>query len=56
MSGEGVIGVGVGSSADGSEAAVVIYVDQSVAARPALPQRVDGAPVRIVFTDPFIAR
>ena len=56
MSRPGVIGVGVGTTADGSEAAVVVYVDNMSPAQPALPARADAAPVRIVFTDSFVAR
>jgi hypothetical protein len=51
-----VIGVGVGTTEDGSDAAVIVYVDNSSAARPALPARADAVPVRIVFTDPFVSR
>jgi hypothetical protein len=56
MSRPGVIGVGVGTTEDGSEAAVVVYVDNMSPSRPALPPRADAAPLRIVFTDPFVSR
>jgi len=52
----GVIGVGVGVSDDGSEAAVIVYVDNGSQGRPNLPDRADGARVRIVRTDPFVSR
>jgi hypothetical protein len=52
----GVIGVGVGLSDDGSEAAVVVYVDRGSQGRPNLPERADGARVKVVFTDPFVSR
>jgi hypothetical protein len=52
----GVIGVGVGSSEDGSAAAVVVYVDNTAPGRPNLPNQVDGAQVRVVLTDPFVSR
>jgi hypothetical protein len=52
----GVIGVGVGSSEDGSAAAVVVYVDNTAPGLPNLPDRADGAPVRVVLTDPFVSR
>jgi len=56
MNRPGVLGVGVGLSDDRSEAAVIVYVENSSAARPNLPERADGARVRIVFTDPFVSR
>jgi hypothetical protein len=56
MNRPGVIGVGVGLSDDRSEAAVIVYVDNGSAARPNLPERADGARVRIVLTDPFVSR
>jgi hypothetical protein len=52
----GVIGVGVGASdkAD-DEAAIVIYVDRTSAAKPQFADSIDGVAVRVVYTDPFIA-
>jgi hypothetical protein len=52
----GVIGVGVGTSEDGSEPAVVVYVDNTAPGRPNLPDRADRARVRVAFTDPFVSR
>jgi hypothetical protein len=56
MNRPGVLGVGVGLTDDGSEAAVIVYVDNSSALRPTLPERADGARVKVVFTDPFVSR
>jgi hypothetical protein len=52
---EGVMGVGIGASgrADG-EAAIVIYVNKD-AARPVLPDSIEGIPVNVIVTDQFIA-
>jgi len=52
----GVIGAGVGASdrIDG-EAAIVIYVDRTAAAKPQFADLLDGVAVRVVYTDPFIA-
>ena len=52
----GVIGVGVGLTDDGSEAAVIVYVDNGSQGRPNLPDRADGARIKIVRTDPFVSR
>lgn len=53
----GVMGAGVGLSgrADG-EAAIVIYVNKNSAAKPFLPDNLEGVPVTVVLTDEFIAR
>jgi hypothetical protein len=52
----GVIGAGVGSASDDNlEAAIVIYVDRTSSARPQLLRELDGIPVRVVLTDPFVA-
>jgi Peptidase family S64. len=52
----GVIGAGVGTSADDDqEAAIVVYVDRTGSARPVLSPSLDGVPVRVVLTDPFVA-
>jgi len=51
-----IIGVGVGvHDQDPSRAAIVIYVDSARPARPNLPQTLDGVPVRVVPTEPFVA-
>jgi hypothetical protein len=52
----GVMGAGVGASgrADG-EAAIVIYVNKDSAAKPILPDSIEGIPVVVVLTDQFIA-
>jgi hypothetical protein len=56
MSRPGVLGTGVGASqSDSHAAAIVVYVDQSAAARPQLPAQIDGVPVKVHLTDPFIA-
>ena len=52
----GVIGVGVGASAASDvEAAIVIYVDKTASAKPDFAASLDGIPVRVIVTDPFIA-
>jgi hypothetical protein len=52
----GVIGAGVGSASDENlQAAIVVYVDRTSAARPQLLRDLDGIPVRVVLTDPFVA-
>jgi hypothetical protein len=55
MSKPGVLGVGLGALEDNSQAAVIVYVDETKSAKPQLPERVDDVPVRVIFTDPFIA-
>jgi hypothetical protein len=55
MSKPGVLGVGLGALEDNSQAAVLVYVDKTSSANPQLPERVDNVPVRVIFTDPFIA-
>jgi hypothetical protein len=51
-----IIGVGVGA-ADGhpEQAAVVLFVDSTRPARPRLPETLDGVPVKVVATQPFVA-
>jgi hypothetical protein len=52
----GVIGVGVGGPADNpAEAAVVVYIDQTMGRDPVLPESLDNVKVRIVRTEPFRA-
>jgi len=55
MSKPGVLGVGLGALEDNSQAAVIVYVDKTSSAKPQLPERADDVPVRVIFTDPFIA-
>jgi hypothetical protein len=55
MSGPAVLGVGLGAREDNSQPAVVVYVDKTSQATPQLPDQVDGVPVRVIMTDPFIA-
>jgi hypothetical protein len=56
MSQPGVIGVGLGvSEVDNSQAAIVVYVDNTSSAKPQLVQETDGIHVNVVLTDPFIA-
>ena len=52
----GVIGAGVGMSGrvDG-EAAIIIYVNKEAGQRPILPDNIEGIPVNVILTDPFIA-
>src|SRR5829696_5047175 len=52
-----VMGVGVGASdrADG-EAAIIVYVNKDSAARPFLPDSIEGISVTVILTDEFIAR
>jgi hypothetical protein len=57
MSRPGVIGVGVGRSAENPfEGAVVVYVDRAMGPGPDLPRRVDNVRVQFVLTDQFVAR
>lgn len=52
----GVLGVGVGASAENDlEASIVVYIDKTSNAKPQFAASVDGVPIRVVFTDPFIA-
>lgn len=51
----GVIGVGVGAAQSGAEAAIVIYVDKTAAARAQFADSLGGVPVTVHLTDPFIA-
>ena len=55
MSRPAVLGVGLGALEDNSTAAVVVYVDKTASMTPQLPAQVNGVPVRIIMTDPFIA-
>ena len=52
----GIIGAGIGASgrADG-EAAIIIYVNKDSAPRPILPDSIEGIPLNVVLTDPFVA-
>ena len=51
-----ILGVGVGRSDENdNEAAIIVYVDRTAAARPFVPDNLDGVKVRIELTDPFIA-
>ena len=54
---DGVIGAGVGFGADDDDntAAIVVYVDRTGAGRPTIGASIEGVPVRLVMTDPFIA-
>ena len=52
----GVIGAGVGATSDDNlEPAIIVYVDRTGPARPQLARSLDGIPVRMVLTDPFVA-
>jgi hypothetical protein len=52
----GVIGAGVGAASDDNiDAAIVIYVDRTSNERPVLADSLDGIPIRVVLTDPFVA-
>ena len=52
----GVIGAGVGAASDDNvDGAIVVYVDRTASERPVLAQAIDGIPVRVVLTDPFVA-
>jgi len=52
----GVIGAGVGASEDGSEGAIMVYLDRTAGRFPVLPERMENVKVRAVFTEPFVAR
>lgn len=52
----GVIGAGVGVSGRADdEAAIIIYVNRDSATRPVLPDSIEGIPLTVVLTDPFVA-
>ena len=51
----GVIGVGIGAADNDSEAAIVIYVDRTSGAKPNFATSLGGVPVKVIFTDPFVA-
>jgi hypothetical protein len=54
MSRQGIIGVGVGASDDGSgEASIVVYL--ATGASTNVPKKINGVKVRKVFTEPFVA-
>lgn len=56
MATPGVIGAGVGATADDeTEPAIIIYVDRTAPGRPQFAQSMDGIAVRVVLTDPFVA-
>ena len=51
-----VIGVGVGAlDRNPTEAAIVVYVDYTGAVQPRLPRRINGVPVKVVYTEPIVA-
>ncbi len=51
-----IIGVGVGvTDRDPSEVALVVYVDSTRPIQARVPTEIDGVPVRVVRTDPFVA-
>ena len=54
---DGVIGAGVGLASDDDDdtAAIVVYVDRTGRGRPVIASSIEGVPVRLVMTDPFIA-
>jgi hypothetical protein len=52
----GVMGVGVGLGRTDNEASIVVYVNKDSAAKPFLPDNLEGIPVTVVLTDQFIAR
>ena len=54
---DGVIGAGVGTASDDDDetAAIVVYVDRTGKGRPVLASSIEGVPVRMIMTDPFIA-
>ncbi len=56
----GVIGVGVGADeVDPSRAAIVVYLSTAAGSHPdshAFPSELDGIPVRVIPTEPFVAQ
>ena len=52
----GVMGVGVGLGRTDNEASIVVYVNKDSAAKPFLPDNLEGIPVTVILTDQFIAR
>jgi hypothetical protein len=56
MSRPGVLGIGVGAStANSSEAVIIVYVDQTLGVTSRLPRRIGGVRVERILTDPFVA-
>lgn len=56
MSRSAVIGVGIGSDrTDATKPAIVVYMDKTQGRRARLPHSIDGVPVRIISTEPFVA-
>jgi hypothetical protein len=56
MATQGVIGVGVGATAeDDTEGAIIVYVDRTSGTRPQFAPSLDGVAVRVIHTDPFVA-
>jgi hypothetical protein len=54
-----VIGVGVGSAEnDPTQAVLMVYISLPEAgqAAPSFPTSIDGVPVRVELTDPFVAQ
>jgi hypothetical protein len=59
MNTSGVVGVGIGTTADGSYAAIHVYVNVEAtggAIPSALPKQLDGVPVRVIRTDEIKAQ
>jgi len=62
LSRPGVIGVGVGKVSDEpeeTETAIIVYVSSNGKVMPRnlkLPTELEGTKVRVIFTDPFVAR
>ena len=56
MSTPGVIGAGIGASQENElAAAIVVFVDRTSGAKPQFAATLEGMPVKVVFTDPFVA-
>jgi len=51
-----IVGVGVGvTEQDPTKVALVVYVDSTRPIRSRVPDQIDGVPVKVVRTDPFVA-
>jgi len=56
MAYDAVIGVGIGALAsDPSHAAIIVYMDKTQRMLARIPRTIDGVPVRVISTEPFVA-
>jgi hypothetical protein len=52
----GIVGIGIGLTADGKDLAFIVYVEnRSMSVMPLVPQRIEDVPVRIIESNRFRA-